>query len=92
VSAAAAARAWLDAERAGLVAVAAYTAGHGWPEHTTRLAATLFRYLDRSGHHADALTVHTHSLHAARQTGDRGAQANTLISLGQVLWLQGRYR
>jgi DNA-binding SARP family transcriptional activator/Tfp pilus assembly protein PilF len=92
VGAAAAARAWLDAERAILVAVAAYTAGHGWPEHTTRLAATLFRYLDRGGHHADALTVHTHALHAARQTGDRGAQANTLISLGQVFWLQGRYR
>lgn len=53
VGAAAAARAWLDAERAGLVAVAVYTAGHGWPEHTTRLAATLFRYLDRGGHHAD---------------------------------------
>jgi DNA-binding SARP family transcriptional activator/Tfp pilus assembly protein PilF/DNA-binding XRE family transcriptional regulator len=92
VGAAAAARAWLDAERASLVAVTTYTAGHGWPEHTTRLAATLFRYLDRGGHHADAVTVHTRSLHAARQTGDRGAQANTLISLGQVLWLQGRYR
>ena len=43
---AAAARAWLDAERANLVAVTAHAAGHGWPGHATRLAATLFRYLD----------------------------------------------
>jgi transcriptional regulator with XRE-family HTH domain len=37
----AAARAWLDAELATLTAVAAYAAGHGWPGHTIRLAATI---------------------------------------------------
>ena len=42
----AAARAWLDAERAALVAVTVHAAGHGWPAHATRLAATLFRYLE----------------------------------------------
>jgi transcriptional regulator with XRE-family HTH domain len=37
----AAARAWLDAELTTLTAVAAYAAGHGWPGHTIRLAATI---------------------------------------------------
>ena len=46
----AAARAWLDAELATLVAVAAYTASNGWPGHTTRLAA-----------HASAVTSRHHA-------------------------------
>ena len=44
-----AARAWLDAELATLAAVATHTAADGWPEHATRLAATLFRFLDTGG-------------------------------------------
>jgi hypothetical protein len=43
----AAAREWLDAERAALVAATAHTAAHDWPGHATRLAATLSSYLDR---------------------------------------------
>jgi transposase len=39
----AAARAWLDAHRAALVAAAAYTADHGWPSHASRLATVIFR-------------------------------------------------
>ena len=62
----AAARAWLDAERTTLTAVCAYTASHGWLGHTTALATALFRYLDVGGHYPDALTIHTHALHAAR--------------------------
>jgi DNA-binding SARP family transcriptional activator/tetratricopeptide (TPR) repeat protein/DNA-binding XRE family transcriptional regulator len=84
-----AARAWLEAERAGLVAVAAYTAEHGWPGHAVRLAATLFRYLDGGGHFAEAITVHTCALRAARRTGDRAAEATALTDLGVALWRQG---
>jgi tetratricopeptide (TPR) repeat protein/DNA-binding XRE family transcriptional regulator len=87
-----AARAWLDDERACLVAVAAHTAAHGWPEHTTRLATILFRYLDRGGHYGDALEIHTQALHAARHSGDHAAEAYALSSLGGVDWRQGRYR
>ena len=86
----AAARNWLDAHRATLVAVTAYSSVHGWPDHTTRLAATLYRYLD-TGHPADALAVHTQARHAARQTRDRAAEATALTSLGTVYWQQGRY-
>ena len=87
-----AARAWLDAERATLVAVAGYTAARGWPGHTTRLSVVLYRYyLDIGAHYSDGLAVHTHALHAARQSGDRGGQADALSSRGAVYLGQGRY-
>jgi tetratricopeptide (TPR) repeat protein len=88
----AAARAWLDAELATLVAVAAHTAAHGWPGHATRLAATLVRDLEGSGHYAEAITIHTCACHAARLTGDRAAEATALTSLGVLDWRQGRSR
>jgi tetratricopeptide (TPR) repeat protein len=72
---------WLDTERPTLVAVAAHTAAHGWPTHTTRLSATLYRYLD-GGYYTDALTIHGHAHHAAQRTGDPTAQAHALINLG----------
>ena len=74
----AAAREWLDAERATLVAAAGHTAAHGWPGHATRLAATLFRYLHSGGHFPEALTVFSHALGAARRTGDHAAEATAL--------------
>jgi tetratricopeptide (TPR) repeat protein len=75
------ARTWLDIERPTLIAVAAHTAANGWPTHTARLSATLFRYLD-GGHHTDALTVYGHARHAARQSGDVAAEAHALNGLG----------
>ncbi len=87
-----AAQAWLDAERATLTTVCAHTATHGWPDHTTSLASTLFRYLDVGGHYPDALTIHTHALHVARATGNQAGEAHALISLGFVYQRQGRYQ
>ncbi|MCA1671887.1 MAG: tetratricopeptide repeat protein, partial [Actinobacteria bacterium] len=86
------ARAWLNAERVTLTAVSAHTAARGWPAHTTALAIILFRYLDIGGHYPDAGAIHTHALHAARNTGDRDAEAHALINLGAVYWRQGRYQ
>jgi tetratricopeptide (TPR) repeat protein len=88
----AAARAWLDTERATLTATCAHTAAHGWPGHTTRLAATMYRYLEVGGHYPDALTIHTHARHAARYTGDSASEAHALTNLGVVSWQQGRYK
>ncbi|WP_426513175.1 hypothetical protein ACPPVO_22660 [Dactylosporangium sp. McL0621] len=51
------ARKWLDGERFTLASVTAYTAAHGWPDHTVRLSNTLFRYLD-NGYYTDALVIH----------------------------------
>ena len=88
----AAAQAWLDAERATLVAVTVHTAGHGWPAHATRLAATLFRYLDSGSHYPEAITIHTHARDAARHAGDRAAEATALNHLAGPHRRQGRYQ
>ncbi|MGH3811473.1 MAG: tetratricopeptide repeat protein, partial [Pseudonocardiaceae bacterium] len=87
-----AARAWLDVERATLVAVTAHTATRSWPDQTIRLATILFRYLEAGGHYPDAVTVHTHALHAARDIGDLAAEAHALTNLGTVYWQQGSYQ
>ena len=87
-----AARAWLDAERANLAAVAAHTAAHGWPGHTTRLVANLYRYLEAGGHYPEAVTIHGHARRAAHQAGDSAAEATALTSLGLVDVRQGRYQ
>ena len=83
------ARTWLDAERTVLVAVTAYAACRGWPDHATRLAATLSRYLVTGGYNSDAITIHEHALAAARRGGDRGAEATALVNLGEVRWRTG---
>ncbi|HEY3958213.1 MAG TPA: BTAD domain-containing putative transcriptional regulator, partial [Streptosporangiaceae bacterium] len=85
----AAALAWLDAERATLVAVAAHTTSHGWADHATRLAASLFRYLDSGGHYPEAIAIHSQARLAARHTGDRRAEAEALVNLGVLDLEQG---
>lgn len=83
---AAAARSWLDANRATLTDVAAHAARDNRPEHATILATTLFRYLDACGHHHDAVAVCTSALTAARQAGGRSAEASALLLLGIANW------
>lgn len=78
--------AWLDCERANLVASCAYTTAHGLPDHATRLAATLFRYFDFGGYYGDALAVHSHALRAARMMASPAAEAEALTNLGGVHW------
>jgi tetratricopeptide (TPR) repeat protein len=85
----AAAREWLDGERAALVAAAGHTAAHDWPGHATRLATTLARYLENGGYLAEALTIFSHALGAARRTGDRTAEATVLIKVGNIDCKQG---
>jgi tetratricopeptide (TPR) repeat protein len=85
-----AAREWLDAERPTLVSVTAYGATHDRPAHSIQLSSTLFRYL-AGGHYADALTVHGHALRAARESGDRSAEAQELNNLGVVHWNLSQY-
>ena len=86
-----AAQAWLDAERLTLTSVCAHTAARGWPGHTTGLSSTLFRYLDIGGHYPDAVAIHTHALHAARDADDPTGEARALTNLGIVYWQQDRY-
>jgi tetratricopeptide (TPR) repeat protein/transcriptional regulator with XRE-family HTH domain len=84
------ARIWLDAERGTLVAVAAYTARHGWPRCTIRLAETLFRYLDGE-YHAEALAIYTYAEQAARACGDHVAQIRVLTRIAGFYCWQARF-
>ncbi|MCO8269057.1 tetratricopeptide repeat protein [Actinoplanes sp. TRM 88003] len=78
-----AAAAWLETERPTLVAVAAHTAAHDWPGHTTRLARVLYRYLQGADNN-DALAVHGHALDATRDSGDLAGQGHALIGIAIV--------
>jgi DNA-binding SARP family transcriptional activator/Tfp pilus assembly protein PilF len=87
-----AARAWLDAERANLAAVAAYASEHEWPEHAVGLSAAMFRYLDMGGFFADALAIHSAAARAAIRSGDPAAEAGAVINIGTVYLALSRYR
>jgi transcriptional activator len=88
----AAALAWLDAERSSLMAAVALAAESHWPGHATRLAATLFGYLDVSGYFAEAIRMCGHARYAASRTGDRSAEATALLGLAIVDYRQARYQ
>ena len=92
VSDPAAARAWLVAEEGNLVALAAYAADHGWPGHATGLATAIFRYLELAGHYPEIVIVATSACRAARQAGDRAAEAEALLNLTLADLRQGRYQ
>jgi tetratricopeptide (TPR) repeat protein/DNA-binding XRE family transcriptional regulator len=86
------AQAWLDTERANLVAVVEHCAGGAWPGHATGLAGTLSRYLLASSHLPEAQTVFAHALHAARRSSDPAAEAEALSGLGGIGLMNGRFR
>ncbi|WP_189077276.1 tetratricopeptide repeat protein [Mangrovihabitans endophyticus] len=83
--------AWLDAERANLVATAVHAAEHGQAWYPVQLALVLLRYLENGGHYADAVTLHEHALRAAESLADRRSAAQLRINLGVVAVQQGRY-
>jgi hypothetical protein len=77
-----AARSWLDAERANLVALTVHAGRQGWPQHAIGLAQTVSHYLDSGCHFAEALAVHDSALAAARLCGDRAAEMIAAEQLG----------
>src|SRR5579875_867766 len=78
-----AARAWLDAQRANLPAVADYATQHGRPEFAVRLSALLARWFALDAwYFPEAVAVHTHARTAALVLGDRAAEAAALAALG----------
>ena len=86
------ARAWLDRERANMVAVVAHCAGRGWPRHATGLADTLHRYLITGSHLPEAHAIYRHALHAARQLADLAAEARAMLALGSIALYKGQFR
>jgi DNA-binding SARP family transcriptional activator/tetratricopeptide (TPR) repeat protein len=85
------ARAWLDAERANLVAVVLHCAGHGLLRHAVGLADTLYRYLINGSHLPEAHTIYGHMLEAARLSGDLVGEAVALNGLGTIGRMKGHY-
>ncbi|GIE95443.1 ATP-binding protein [Paractinoplanes rishiriensis] len=84
-----AARAWLDAERASLVATVLQCAAQGRADQAVRLSSTLFRYL-QGGHYTDALTVGECASDAARRAGDPAGEASAQLGIGTVYHRLGR--
>jgi len=78
---AAAALAWLETERANLLAVVDQTVAESWHRRTILLAASLHRFLYFGGHHVEAFAIHSHAVRAAGELGDRAAQASALCDL-----------
>jgi hypothetical protein len=72
---------------------ATHTVTHGWPSHTIRLSATLFRYLDAGGHYTDALTIQSHARDAAHTIGDKtGGAMHSPTSASPTGWWAGSRR
>jgi tetratricopeptide (TPR) repeat protein/transcriptional regulator with XRE-family HTH domain len=87
----AAARQWLDTERDTLVLMAAHAADNGQPGHAIALQATVLRFLDQTGHFPEAIALASHALRAARQVGDRAAEAAALNGIGIMDFQQSRH-
>jgi tetratricopeptide (TPR) repeat protein len=87
----AAARAWLDDQRAALTIAVSYAARHGCPVHAIKIADVLWRYFHNGAHHQEALTIHAAALHASGQVGDRKSYGIAQVNLGTVYWRLGRH-
>ncbi|MEV8439726.1 BTAD domain-containing putative transcriptional regulator [Actinosynnema sp. NPDC051121] len=83
--------AWLESERANLLAVAEHAAAHGDAAHAEELADALWRYFHVRGHHDESLALHTHALVAGRRRSDRVAVGVALSGFGVACERLGRY-
>jgi tetratricopeptide (TPR) repeat protein/DNA-binding XRE family transcriptional regulator len=83
--------AWARAERANLLACLDDATHTGQHVRVIALTAGLTDLLRQDGPWADAITRHTTAIEAARQTGDRLAEANARTDLGSVQYVTGDY-
>jgi tetratricopeptide (TPR) repeat protein len=87
-----AARAWLDAERETLFAVASYAVDDGGPGQASTLAGIVHPYLAVGGYFTEAVTIHHGALRAAELAGDPRGQAHALIHLGHIYRRQSSHQ
>jgi tetratricopeptide (TPR) repeat protein len=83
--------AWMEAERANLLACATLLSSRPNDQRLIALAATMATYMRQTGPWEHAVTLHQTALAAARQADHRRAQANSLLELGIVRRLTGDY-
>ena len=82
---------WLERERANLMAVAAFAAGHGYSSFICDLSIILRPYLYTRAYYDDAIVLHNQALEAGKATDNRSMQGHALDSLGIVYRRLGRY-
>jgi DNA-binding SARP family transcriptional activator/tetratricopeptide (TPR) repeat protein len=84
------ATAWFTAELTVLLAAVSHAAGSGFEAVACRLAWTMTRFLDGSGHWSEWLEVHRIALDAAVRTDDLAAQEHACRDLGRAFSRMGR--
>ncbi|MEU0742408.1 tetratricopeptide repeat protein, partial [Streptomyces sp. NPDC006134] len=82
--------AWLDSERAGLVAAALWAREERYAGTAVRLALRLWTYLDWRRYFDDLITVSRAAQEAAHRAGDRHGETAAWNSLGVALGETGR--
>jgi len=85
------AAAWLEAERANLLAAADYAATRGRPRHAVAIPAAISGFLGVRGHWDQSAALHRSALATARQADDRPGEASTLSTLGALQRDTGDY-
>lgn len=85
----AAARGWLDVERANLLAVAIQTACDG--SSVGAFSAILHRHLAVTGRYPDGQMLHQHAITAAARSGDHADEAAALLRLAELNVRTGEY-
>ena len=86
-----AARGWLRAERANLIACLQFAIHHEQNELTVAFVRGLSSLLRADGPWAEAIVAHTAAVAAAARTGDRHGQACALTDVATVHRLTGDY-
>ncbi|KAA2262207.1 tetratricopeptide repeat protein [Solihabitans fulvus] len=87
-----AAVAWLDAERANLVAAVLHAAERGPRRYAWHLADALRGYFYAQGLQVEWLAAAEAGLHAARQAGSGQGEGAMWSALGTLYWVLGRRR
>jgi tetratricopeptide (TPR) repeat protein len=82
--------AWLDGERAGLVAAAQWAGEERYADTAVRLATRLAEYLNWRRYFDDWITVSRAAQVAAHRAGDRTSEATAWTDLGNALLEAGR--
>ena len=82
--------AWLDSERAGLVAAALWAREERYADTAVRLAERLGEYLHWRRYFDDLITVSRAAQEAAHRAGDRHNEAGAWTNLGSALLEAGR--
>ena len=85
------AAAWLDTERANLLAAAECAAGSGRALHAVQIPAAMGGFLRRDGQWDQAAALQKTALTAAQNAADRRGEAKALDELGLLAWLIGDY-